>query len=159
MDHTCRPDATDVIVRRESPATFTIAPHAGAPRLTCRTLGEALLRASAFALEQDVQLWYASDGDTLRPMPELAALRRVWAEYVEMPGLRLTPRQVQRLCGIEATAAAGVLATLVELGFLEEAPDGQYRRTTGGPVMPTLRMATASLRPRRPMGSRLRHTG
>ena len=34
-------------------------------------------------------------------MPHHAMLNRVRAEYLEMPGLRLTPEQAGRLCGVE----------------------------------------------------------
>ena len=38
-------------------------------------------------------------------------MERVRAEFMEMPGLRLTPAQVQRLCGIESMMCKAVLAT------------------------------------------------
>ena len=39
-------------------------------------------------------------------------------EFVEMPGLRLTSEQVQRLCGVEPTICQLVLDSLVEAKFL-----------------------------------------
>ena len=34
-------------------------------------------------------------------MPHKTVLTRLRAEYLEMPGMRLTAQQVQRLCGVE----------------------------------------------------------
>ena len=59
-------------------------------------------------------------------------LERVRAEFVEMPGMRLTVQQVQRLCGIEATLCTTVLAALVDSRFLYIAPDGRYARSSDG---------------------------
>ena len=60
-------------------------------------------------------------------------LKRLRAEFLEMPGLRLTAEQVQRLCGLERTLCQTVLHALVEQGFLCLKADGHYTRlTTGG---------------------------
>jgi hypothetical protein len=53
---------------------------------------------------------------------------RLRAEFVEMPDLRLTAAQVQRLCGVEGTACHLVLRSLVEAKFLSLTPDGAYVR-------------------------------
>jgi len=53
---------------------------------------------------------------------------RVRAEYLDMPGMRLKPEQVQRLCGIEQKICQMVLASLVDAKFLYATPDGQYAR-------------------------------
>jgi hypothetical protein len=59
-------------------------------------------------------------------------LNRLRAEFLEMPGLRLTSPQVQRLCGVERTTCQMVLDALVNEGFLWVTPEGLYvRRTTG----------------------------
>ena len=50
--------------------------------------------------------------------PNQEVLERLRAEYLEMPGLRLTVEQVQRLCGIERAICSVVLDTLVEAKFL-----------------------------------------
>ena len=42
----------------------------------------------------------------------------------EMPGLRLTLDQIQRLCGIERTVCKMALDMLVETNFLCVKPDG-----------------------------------
>lgn len=59
-------------------------------------------------------------------------LERLRAEYLEMPGLRLKPEQVQRLCGIERTVCQMVLDSLVGAKFLCVKPDGSYARLTDG---------------------------
>lgn len=45
-------------------------------------------------------------------------LRRVEAEYYEMPGLRLTTGQMQRLWGLDARTCADIAAVLVARGVL-----------------------------------------
>ena len=57
---------------------------------------------------------------------------RIRAEYLEMPGLRLTPEQVQRLCGIERMICQLVLNELVDAKFLCVKVDGRYARLTEG---------------------------
>ena len=57
---------------------------------------------------------------------------RLRAEFLEMPGLRLTQQQVQRLCGIEPKICQLVLQELVNARFLAVKPDGSYTRSTEG---------------------------
>jgi hypothetical protein len=57
-------------------------------------------------------------------------ISRIRAEFLEMPGMKLTMRQVQRLCGIEGTLCQCVLDSLVEEKFLSVKPDGLYGRLT-----------------------------
>ena len=59
-------------------------------------------------------------------------LTRMRAEYLEMPGLRLTFAQAQRLWGLDATTCAELLAALVADQFLCHGPDGAYGRATEG---------------------------
>jgi hypothetical protein len=59
-------------------------------------------------------------------------LNHLRAEYLEMPGLRLKPEQVQRLCGIERTMCQLALDSLLESNFLCLKPDGAYARATDG---------------------------
>jgi hypothetical protein len=59
-------------------------------------------------------------------------IRRVRAEYLEMPGLQLTEPQVQRLCGVERMVCQIVLDALVNEKFLWAKPDGHYARLTEG---------------------------
>ena len=50
--------------------------------------------------------------------PLIAAVRRVKAEYLEMPGLKLTRSQAARLWGLDRRVCDAVLATLVHDRFL-----------------------------------------
>ena len=77
-----------------------------------------------------------SDGDT-RPSAvntflDQRVLERLRAEYLEMPGMKLTIDQVQRLCGIEQTMCKLVLDALVKTRFLCLKSDGTYVRLTEG---------------------------
>src|SRR4029453_17069870 len=56
------------------------------------------------------------------------------AEFMEMPGLRLTSEQVQRLCGVERRVCQMVLDALVDAKFLCRKPDRAYARLTDGAV-------------------------
>lgn len=57
-------------------------------------------------------------------------VNRLRAEFLEMPGLRLTGAQLQRLCGVEKTLCQLGLDSLVEAKFLYMKSDGVYARTT-----------------------------
>jgi hypothetical protein len=57
-------------------------------------------------------------------MPDNTMLQRIRAEYLEMPGLRLTLEQAQRLCGIERALCTTVLDALVDERFLYVKSDG-----------------------------------
>jgi hypothetical protein len=54
--------------------------------------------------------------------------RRIQSEYVEMPGLTLTGPQAARLWNLNVHQAEGLLAELVERGFLMRDRRGSYRR-------------------------------
>ena len=72
---------------------------------------------------------------------------RLYSEYIEMPGLRLTCAQTQRLCGLDQTSCLRALESLVETGFLRRTDAGQYvRLTEGRDTTPPLRMAKAVIR-------------
>jgi hypothetical protein len=72
-------------------------------------------------------------------------IQRIRAEYLEMPGLRLTREQVERLCGVEHAVCQVVLDALVEAKFLCVKANGAYARLTdGGSARP--RLAKADLR-------------
>jgi hypothetical protein len=62
--------------------------------------------------------------------PYRQAFDRIRAEYVEMPGMRLTPAQVQRLSGVELSICTLVLDDLVRAQFLHLGTDGSYARRT-----------------------------
>lgn len=73
--------------------------------------------------------------------------QRIRAEYLEMPGLHLTPEQARRLCGVEQALCQQVLDTLVEMKFLSLKPNGTYARVTDSPDDPRPQPAKADLRP------------
>jgi len=50
--------------------------------------------------------------------------RRVLAEFEEMPGLALTPRQASRLFGLDQDVCKIVLDTLVDLAYLRQTTSG-----------------------------------
>lgn len=53
-------------------------------------------------------------------------LRRARAEYLEMPGLRLTCAQAQRLWGLDGRTCEELLTTLTRLHFLARTRDGSF---------------------------------
>jgi len=55
-------------------------------------------------------------------------LCRIRAEYGEMPGLKLTPAQAQRLLGLDPESCDGLMAGLVTSGFLARTRDGAFVR-------------------------------
>jgi hypothetical protein len=61
-----------------------------------------------------------------------ATIERVRAEFLEMPGLRLTVVQMRRLCGVDATLCQDVLDALVGSKFLRVNADGTYARVSDG---------------------------
>ena len=69
-----------------------------------------------------------------------AALRRAKAEFLEMPGLRLSEPQARRLWGLDAEQCAALLGALVDAKFLV--------RTREGAFMKTENAALSVLRPR-----------
>jgi hypothetical protein len=55
-------------------------------------------------------------------------LRRVYHEYLEMPGLLLTVKQAQRLFGLAERECINVLERLVDRRILARRDDGCYVR-------------------------------
>jgi hypothetical protein len=55
-------------------------------------------------------------------------LKLIRAEYMEMPGLRLTEPQARRLWGLDAAACHRLLEALTAQGFLHRTRDGHYLR-------------------------------
>lgn len=58
-------------------------------------------------------------------------LQRIQGEFVEMPGLRLTAAQAQRLWGLEREVCTALLGALVDAKFLSQTRDGAFIRTDG----------------------------
>lgn len=63
-------------------------------------------------------------------MTAVDSQERIAAEYREMPGLRLTTDQAQRLCGLELAECRTSLQHLVQAGYLRESSRGQYALAT-----------------------------
>ena len=61
-------------------------------------------------------------------------VERLRAEFLEMPGLRLTLTQIHRFCGLERSVCSAALETLVKERFLCANADGTYARLTEGDV-------------------------
>jgi hypothetical protein len=56
-------------------------------------------------------------------------LRRVRGEFTEMPGMRLTTAQAQRLWGLDRAACDALLDALVDAKFLFRTRDGAFVRS------------------------------
>lgn len=52
--------------------------------------------------------------------------RRIEAEYLEMPGLKLTPRQAARLWQLDPVTSTSLLESMVDAGVLCRVRDGAY---------------------------------
>jgi phosphotransacetylase len=78
-------------------------------------------------------------------------LRRFWNEFSEMPGLRLTRAQAQRLWSVDAGTCARILEALTKADLLVCGEDGQYARA-GADAIAARRMAKAALPPARVAG-------
>jgi len=62
--------------------------------------------------------------------PYEQAFNRIRAEFMEMPGMRLTPQQVERLSGVANSICKVVLNDLVRAGFLSLGGRGMYARSS-----------------------------
>jgi DNA-binding IclR family transcriptional regulator len=68
---------------------------------------------------------YPHVNEVLRSDPQLL---RLWHEFAEMPGLRLTIAQAQRLCALDRATCAELLESLVSARLLVRGGDGRYSR-------------------------------
>jgi hypothetical protein len=55
-------------------------------------------------------------------------VQRIEGEYHEMPGLKLTDAQAQRLWGLDAETCRTILVTLMQRRFLRRTASGMYVR-------------------------------
>ena len=60
------------------------------------------------------------------------AVRQVRSEYLEMPGLQLTPDQAARLWNFDRDLCDAVLATLVDTNFLVRTRNAAFTRRASG---------------------------
>ena len=146
MSKPAGPSPDDLVVRREwqrGKAVLVLHRAAGPDQVTLRSRDEALTTGLRHAKRLGVRVWF-SDGEedfTLiedfraKPDGKVAddrLVQRIRAEFLEMPGLRLTVRQAKRLCGVDHGLCEAVLDALVDLKFLARHRDGSYSRLTDG---------------------------
>ena len=75
-------------------------------------------------------------------------LQRIYGEFLEMPGMRLTLSQAQRLWGLDQRTCQVLLEYLVDTKFLSRSAHGNYGRSSDGPApFPRPRMAKAGIDP------------
>jgi len=96
-------------------------------RLAARRLAYALLPVIAVSTKSPGTKGESQDMAAQRPHDDV--LRRVQGEYIEMPGLRLTPAQAQRLWGLDRAACDALLGALVDAKFLFRTRDGAFMRS------------------------------
>jgi hypothetical protein len=58
-------------------------------------------------------------------------IERVRSEFLEMPGLRLTPAQAARLWNVDSATCQHVISALVGAAFLRWTPRGTVMRAEG----------------------------
>jgi hypothetical protein len=56
------------------------------------------------------------------------AFEEIRGEFLQTPGLRLKPHEVQRLWNLDADQCRTVLERLLEVRFLSRGPDGTFMR-------------------------------
>jgi len=61
-----------------------------------------------------------------------AIVRRIEAEFHDMPGLVLSLKQASRFLGVDEGACARILATLVQAGVLKRSTNEYYSRREPG---------------------------
>jgi Fic family protein len=135
-----RPHTGDVIIGGQTIGDFAVCDSEGTLQVACATIEELLDRIARYSERQQSRVWCACDDLTLTPVIDPVLLRRMWSEFVEMPGLRLTAPQARRLWGVGADTSSSALETLVALKVLVRAMDGTYGRPS--PMRSTLRHAS-----------------
>jgi len=66
----------------------------------------------------------------LREDSIIPLLHRVRSEFLEMPGLRLTPAQAARLWAVDPRTSERILGGLTAAGFLSRNREGAYLRAS-----------------------------
>ena len=140
------PGPDDLVVRREwrdGRAVLVLQRGAGPDQMTLRSRDEALTTGLRHGKRLGVRVWFSDGEDDFTLVEDFRAkgdakaadarlVQRIRAEFLEMPGLRLTVIQAKRLCGIEGGICEAVLDALVDLKFLSRHRDGSYSRRTDG---------------------------
>ena len=119
--------------------TLAVAPN-GPSQLRYASYAEALKVAIRWASSSGVSIWRTSGNnwfDRIFPAsPDVRTLSfeqlisRIKGEYIEMPGLWLTPDQGARLWSLDRAQCEELLVALVNDGFLAARGDGKYGRVT-----------------------------
>jgi DNA-binding transcriptional regulator YdaS (Cro superfamily) len=124
--------------QREGTLVYVLHTAPGADQHLFGSRGEAVAQALVSAKTHGVRAWLTDEGydftllDDFRVMTTVEdVLSRLRAEFLEMPGLRLKPEQVERLCGVKREVCQMVLAALVDEELLSVS-DGHYARLTTG---------------------------
>jgi hypothetical protein len=136
------PEAGDIVVReekREGTLVYVLHTAPGAHQRLLRSRREAIAEALASAWCHHIRAWLTDEGPHFTLLEDFRVvttiddvLNRLRAEFLEMPGLRLKPEQVRRLCGIDLTSCQVALDVLVGEKFLGVTVDGHYARLTTG---------------------------
>jgi hypothetical protein len=64
----------------------------------------------------------------MKTLPYRQAFERIRAEFLEMPGMHVTPDQVARLSGVDSAICKAVLDDLVRAEFLSISANGSYSK-------------------------------
>ncbi len=64
----------------------------------------------------------------MRTSLQQQVLNRIRAEFEEMPDMKLTSEQIQRLCGVNRSLCEAALESLVQMQFLSVTSDRRYTR-------------------------------
>ena len=134
------PEEGDVIVREDvgedGRVRFILHAALGADQYVIHGRDEAIAKAVAFARHGHVRVWLTDSSHECSLLEDFrvvkAMLERIRAEFLEMPGLRLTVGQAERLCGVDRELCKAVLDALVDARFLCVKSDGAYARLTDG---------------------------
>ena len=101
------------------------------PELPQRTAGPLSVRTLIPRVPPERH--HAGHGERRDPAARAALLRRVEVEYHDMPGLRLTRAQAQRLFGLREDICVRVLEALVQAQILRVDPSGSFVRNGAFP--------------------------
>jgi hypothetical protein len=136
------PEDGDIVVRaekREGTLVYVLHTVPGADQHLLGSRREAIAQALGSAGRQHMRAWLTDEGYDFTLLEDFRVttriddvLNRLRAEFLEMPGLRLKPQQVRRLCAVEQTICQVVLDMLVDERFLCVTLDGHYVRLTTG---------------------------
>jgi hypothetical protein len=123
-----RPHAGDIVISGTNMGAFVLSDSAGAGQIACATIKDLLDCAARYSHARHAGFWCEHDDHTYTSVADPALLSRMWSEFLEMPGLRLTRAQAQLLWGVTTDTCLSALETLVALNALVCTADGKYAR-------------------------------